>query len=516
MKSLRKWLKGFHPSAAKTHLKMSISRAKSQQGKCVAQIKMLEREVGMFLREHREDKARIKVEQLIHQNNMDKSYDLLCVWCELIATRINFLDKTDECPADMVLPIMSTIYAQGRCEVPELALVTEQFMYKYGQEWIKMAMDNTINEVDKNLIMHLSVKPPSRVEVTQKLVEIAGKYRLDWEPDPRDLDGLPPPPAGLADIPTLPPQAHQVSAPSNTISVTVPSNYKPGTPTMSLMMEGGREIVINVPLNTMPGQQMLIPISAVAQGTPARVVTTPIPTVYQNPPAQAPNTQVQDSPPMAPSAPSAPFAPSAPLPPPTVIHQPHLPAPATIAVTAIPPPEAEDIPKWSELFGWLLRDGNSAVDDRVKTDIFLGAAEYVAIFFFAPGNATSDARVSVIHGALERLKGVKCEVIGIHTGDTCKDSDFAGLKFCTVPCEDPKRLEMWEENKDMVKVGDIVLLDQQREVVTPMAGDHLGQDPQLRHFPWRDGVPEDPIAPSSGSPPDEFDDLLSRFENLKK
>jgi len=455
MKNLKKWFKGFHASAAKTHLKMSVSRSKSQQTKCQAQIKILEREVAQFLADNREDKAVIKAEQLHQALNLDKAYDLLAIWCELVATRIKFIDKTQNCPQDMVSTISSILYCQGRTEVPELEEVRTQFEYKYGDEWCRIAHENRIGEVHPKLVMCLSVQPPRRWEVTQILIKSAEKHRVDWQPPPESLDQEegtkfhPPVDVNLAHIPPA--------------AMTVPFTVPMAQPQQA------------VP----PG-----PAGGVVMGTPyAQPVTQPVQPVQQPIPV------------------AAPVAP---------IMQPDLEPPVQ---------EPEPAENWSDLFGWLMRDGSAGSDDRVKTDIFLRKAEYIAIFFFKPGELASDRRIPVVQDAIPKLKSFGCEVIGVHTGDNVSTTDFCGFNFCTLLAEEPKRIELWNENRDMVKVGDIIILDKEREVVTPMAGEFLVEDPTLQSFPWREGLPhqggETPNEGVTADEKDEYDDLLARFENLK-
>lgn len=465
MHTVKKWIKGFNASTCKTHLKMCVSRTKAQQSKAQAQIKSMEREVGQFLKNHQEAKARIKTEQLQQIKNLELALDQLLMWCDIVATRIKFLEKEKFCPPDMVGTIHSIIYCQGRIDVKELDDVREQFEFKYGEEWIRIAHENRTSDVNPQLVMLLSVQPPRRWEITQILVEIAEKFRLDWTPNP---DEMPP---------------------------TNPGAPCAAPPSMGMPQEG-----YSAPMHP-PVSPMHPPVSPM--NPPVSLVATPVD------PVQYPSTHnlgarmEQDETPMSP--PSAP----------------------SMATNRTEPP------LWSSLFGWLHRSPSSG-DERAKTDRFLKHAEYVALFFFEPGQMASDKRLLLVQNSVERLKTKNCEIMGVHVGD-CTEADFVGLTFATMLVEEPNRTSLWETYREQrVKVGDIVLLNSEGKTVTVKAGRYLTQDPQLAHFPWQRGVPENPPAevPHSPSPArtppemnaspapaqasaDEYDDLLSRFAALK-
>eukprot|EP00397_Hematodinium_sp_SG-2012_P012985 GEMP01013173.1.p1 GENE.GEMP01013173.1~~GEMP01013173.1.p1 ORF type:complete len:548 (+),score=124.02 GEMP01013173.1:56-1699(+) len=542
LKKAMKGFKGFDASICKTHLKLCVSRTKAQQTKASSQIKVLEREVGQFLKDHQEAKARIKAEQLQQVKNLDQALDLLLIWCDLVATRIKFVDREKLCPPDMIGTIHSIVYCQGRVEVKELDEVREQFEAKYGDEWIRLAHANMTSDVNPQLVMLLSVQPPKRWEVTQILVDIADKFRLDWKP-PADeapnpaaamAPGMAPANLGMmADQPGYGAPAYGAPGAPAYGAPGAPAYGAPGAPAYGAPGAPAHGApgapsygAPGAPSYGAPGAPSYgapayrAPSTGPVEGTPLLPMATPVepaPSFSHGPKYPSIGVVPQDQP----GAGSAPSAPALQAPEGGVIQYP--------PSTQTPHPAKRSADNlWSSVFGWLLRVSDSNVDDRAKTDHYLRNAHFVALVFFEPGVLASDRILPVVQDALGRLRAHQCEVIGVHAGEECRDSDFAGLPFATLLVEEAKRLLLWEEYCSQgARLGDIVLIDSNGHNVTTEAAKFLTQDPQLVHFPWRFGVSESsqPIemarnrspqpAPATAAPENEYDDLLSRFEALK-
>eukprot|EP00397_Hematodinium_sp_SG-2012_P043093 GEMP01047819.1.p1 GENE.GEMP01047819.1~~GEMP01047819.1.p1 ORF type:complete len:509 (-),score=108.63 GEMP01047819.1:129-1655(-) len=503
LKKAMKGFKGFDASICKTHLKLCVSRTKAQQTKASSQIKVLEREVGQFLKDHQEAKARIKAEQLQQVKNLDQALDLLLIWCDLVATRIKFVDREKLCPPDMIGTIHSIVYCQT-------------------------------SDVNPQLVMLLSVQPPKRWEVTQILVDIADKFRLDWKP-PADeapnpaaamAPGMAPANLGMmADQPGYGAPAYGAPGAPAYGAPGAPAYGAPGAPAYGA--PGAPSYgAPGAPSHGAPGAPSYgapayrAPSTGPVEGTPLLPMATPVepaPSFSHGPKYPSIGVVPQDQP----GAGSAPSAPALQAPEGGVIQYP--------PSTQTPHPAKRSADNlWSSVFGWLLRVSDSNVDDRAKTDHYLRNAHFVALVFFEPGVLASDRILPVVQDALGRLRAHQCEVIGVHAGEECRDSDFAGLPFATLLVEEAKRLLLWEEYSSQgARLGDIVLIDSNGHNVTTEAAKFLTQDPQLVHFPWRFGVSESsqPIemarsrspqpAPATAAPENEYDDLLSRFEALK-
>eukprot|EP00922_Rhytidocystis_sp_ex-Travisia-forbesii_P047561 GHVS01070860.1.p1 GENE.GHVS01070860.1~~GHVS01070860.1.p1 ORF type:complete len:348 (+),score=62.78 GHVS01070860.1:36-1079(+) len=310
------WFGKFNPSVCKANLKMANSRAKLAQNRSQATSQLLRREVAVLLREGKEEKARIKAEQLIVEGNNDGALDILTTMCELLVTRMAFMASERDCPSDLVSTVHSVIYCQTRTGIEELNVVRRQFELKYGKSWVDEAVDNKRQEVHFKLVQLLSVTPPVEREIIRVLSEIAREFKVtSWTPpiDPLEEDAAdafvpqpstappsiyqpmsPPPPLQVnypaassgpttdAAIPTIPP-------PYNYDGAVVPP-YNPSCPSNS--------VVVHKPPPTMPELPFEPPAPARGRvGTFPSMPRPPLPTTAGNHKGRGKGTDSTDTPP---------------------------------------------------------------------------------------------------------------------------------------------------------------------------------------------------------------------------
>ncbi|CAM9263081.1 unnamed protein product [Ascophyllum nodosum] len=161
---------------------MSITRLSLLINKKTNNIKITKRAIAKLLAEGKEEKARIRVEQVIREDFTIEAYDILELQCELVAERMRFVDSQKEVPPDMEQAIRTIIWAADRAEVSELATVKSQFEKKYGAEFIRAAENNEGGCVNPKVVDRLHCMPPSPFVVTEYLVGIAEEYDVDYTP----------------------------------------------------------------------------------------------------------------------------------------------------------------------------------------------------------------------------------------------------------------------------------------------------------------------------------------------
>jgi len=107
---------------------MAVSRFAIASNKKSAIMKQNMREIALLLAEEppREEKARIKAEALIRDDNMIEAYEILQLECELLTERIKLLESQKTCPPDLVSVISDLIYACPRVDIPELTEIRKQ------------------------------------------------------------------------------------------------------------------------------------------------------------------------------------------------------------------------------------------------------------------------------------------------------------------------------------------------------------------------------------------------------
>lgn len=130
----------------------------------------------------KEEKARIKSEALIRDDNTIEAYEILQLNCELLSERIHLITHSKECPPDLVPSISTLIWASSIVDIPELLEIRKQFRYKFGKEFDADAMQNVGGVINDRVAAKLSVQPPSAYLVQTYLEKIADEHGVDWKP----------------------------------------------------------------------------------------------------------------------------------------------------------------------------------------------------------------------------------------------------------------------------------------------------------------------------------------------
>ena len=93
---------GWNVNKAKAFLMTSSKRAKMVRNKHLKEIKLAEREILQFIQDNRLDKARIKAEVLIMHRKLESAMDIIESMCELLETRIAYIDQASTLPLDLI------------------------------------------------------------------------------------------------------------------------------------------------------------------------------------------------------------------------------------------------------------------------------------------------------------------------------------------------------------------------------------------------------------------------------
>lgn len=147
---------------SKTSCKLCVSRIKLLRNKreiqvndfdfwlclCVIQLTQQRRVIGQLLKDGKRESAWVRVEGIIREQNLMTAYEILELYLELIAVRIQLLERNKTCPRsafsssssktcfrDMIEAITSLMYAAPRvADLPELVEVRKWLAIKYGKE----------------------------------------------------------------------------------------------------------------------------------------------------------------------------------------------------------------------------------------------------------------------------------------------------------------------------------------------------------------------------------------------
>ena len=175
---------GYKATKLKPQLKMAVTRFTIASNKKSALMKQQIREIAKLLAEDppKEEKARIKAEALIRDDNTVEAYEILQLHCELLAERINLITQSKDCPPDMLSTVSTVIWASTIVDIPELIEIRKQFRYKYGKEFDEDCMQNVGGILNERVTSKLSVQPPSAYLVQTYLEKISDEHEVGWKP----------------------------------------------------------------------------------------------------------------------------------------------------------------------------------------------------------------------------------------------------------------------------------------------------------------------------------------------
>jgi len=175
---------GFSATKTKPQLKMAVSRFGILTNKKSALMKQQMREIAKLLAADppHEEKAKIRAEALIREDNTIEAFEILQLTCELLAERIKLIASESECPTDLVSSVSTLIWAASRVDIPELLEIKKQFGKKYGSSFVEAAMNNTDGVLNERIVAKLSVQPPTAFLVQTYLEKIADQFDVDWKP----------------------------------------------------------------------------------------------------------------------------------------------------------------------------------------------------------------------------------------------------------------------------------------------------------------------------------------------
>lgn len=163
---------------------MAGSRIQIASNKKAALLKQNMREIALMLSEEppKEEKAKIRAEALIRDDNLIEAYEILQLECELLHERIKLIEYSKDCPTDLVPVVATLMWASHRVDIPELLLIRKQFRAKYGKQFEDDALRNKNSILNERVVTKLSVEPPAAYLVQTYLERICEQFEVDWTP----------------------------------------------------------------------------------------------------------------------------------------------------------------------------------------------------------------------------------------------------------------------------------------------------------------------------------------------
>ncbi|XP_047308298.1 AF4/FMR2 family member 4-like isoform X2 [Impatiens glandulifera] len=219
--------RSFKPVKCKTSLKLASSRIKLLKNRKDVQVKQMKRELAQLLESGQDQTARIRVEHVIREEKLKLAYDLLEIYCELIAVRMQIIESQKNCPIDLKEAIASVLFASPRCsDVVELQDVRKHFTAKYGKEFVSAAIElRPESGVSRMMVEKLSAKTPDGHERIKILKEIAEEHNVKW--DAKSLEQIElKPPADLLNGPNTFEKAKIIQTEPPQVQTATPSTFQ--------------------------------------------------------------------------------------------------------------------------------------------------------------------------------------------------------------------------------------------------------------------------------------------------
>lgn len=176
---------GFKANRLSINLKLAISRLKLLEKKKTELAQKARKEISEYLSHGKDERARIRVEQIIREDYLVEAMEILELYCDLLLARFGLIQSMKELDPGLQEAVSTLIWAAPRLqsEVTELKTVSEQLCAKYSKEYGKLCRTNQIGTVNERLMHKMSVEAPPKILVERYLIEIAKNYNIPYEPD---------------------------------------------------------------------------------------------------------------------------------------------------------------------------------------------------------------------------------------------------------------------------------------------------------------------------------------------
>jgi len=175
----------FDVNKCKVQLKCLVTRLDQRAAKKGNIAKQEKKKVAMLLKDDREHNARIQVEQIIRDDYVLESYELIKQYAEMLTARINVLQLEPELKPEIADSVCALVYA-GYCmggEIEELKQLFRLFTAKYGKQFTESVVNEKEKYLnDRFLKILVSTSTPDKTVVEAYLVEIAKIYDVEYKP----------------------------------------------------------------------------------------------------------------------------------------------------------------------------------------------------------------------------------------------------------------------------------------------------------------------------------------------
>ncbi|KAG4110835.1 hypothetical protein ERO13_D13G071300v2 [Gossypium hirsutum] len=172
--------RGFKPSKFKSLVTLAISRLAVFKNQRQIRCNQARSDVVQLLQLSHHDRALLRVDQVIKEQNMLDVFVILEGYCNLVIERLHLIEQDRVCPDELNEAITGLLFASSRCgDFPELLEIRAVFTSHYGKEFAARAIELRNNcGVNAKIIQKLSTRQPDLQSRRNVLNQIAAEYGI--------------------------------------------------------------------------------------------------------------------------------------------------------------------------------------------------------------------------------------------------------------------------------------------------------------------------------------------------
>ncbi|CAN6301500.1 unnamed protein product [Urochloa humidicola] len=160
----------------KTLVKLAAARLAVVRRPRLGRRSIARSDVGQLLSIGHLDRALLRAEQVIEEDNMLEALDLIELYCKILVEQAAQLEKPKECGEEIKEAVAGLMFASARCgELPELLDARAILADKFGRDFAAAAKDGAPGVVDPTLVRKLSVERASLEQKRRLVKEIAAE-----------------------------------------------------------------------------------------------------------------------------------------------------------------------------------------------------------------------------------------------------------------------------------------------------------------------------------------------------
>ncbi|KAK7407559.1 hypothetical protein VNO78_09512 [Psophocarpus tetragonolobus] len=167
----------FKSAKFKAIVNLAISRLAVLKNQRQARLRHARSDVLELLQLGNHQRASLRVEHVIKDQNMLDVYDRIEGYCNLLIERIHLIEQERECPEELKEAASGLLYAASRCgDFPEIQEIRTILTSRFGKEFAARSIELRNNcGVHPQMIQKLSTRMPSVESRMKVLKEIASE-----------------------------------------------------------------------------------------------------------------------------------------------------------------------------------------------------------------------------------------------------------------------------------------------------------------------------------------------------